>query len=83
MPKTTCGNGSPTTTFGAPTGDKEFKGVSPLSVNDGTKLFELEGEMELLADPENTHIYWLTWEQTNSFSQYHIRSPCGSSCLTT
>ena len=24
LPKKTCGNGSPTTTYGAPTGDKEF-----------------------------------------------------------
>ena len=51
MPKKTCG--SPTTTYGAPTGDKEFNviRVSRLSFNDRTKSFEFEVELELLADP--------------------------------
>ena len=74
LPKKTCGNGSPTTTYGAPTGDKEFNviRVSRLFFNDRTKSFEFEVELELLADPENTHAYWLTWEEMNSFPQYQI-----------
>ena len=74
LPKKTCGNGSPTTTYGAPTADKEFNviRVSQLSFNDRTKSFEFEVELELLADPENTHAYWLTWEEMNSFPQYQI-----------
>ena len=74
LPKKTCGNGSPTTTYGAPTGDKEFHviRVSRLFFNDRTKSFEFEVELELLADPENTHAYWLTWEEMNSFPQYQI-----------
>ena len=74
LPKKTCGNGSPTTTYGAPTGDKEFNviRVSRLFFNDRRKSFEFEVELELLADPENTHTYWLTWEEMNSFPQYQI-----------
>ena len=74
LPKKTCGNGSPTTTYGAPTGDKEFNviRVSRLFFNDRTKSFEFEVELELLADPGNTHAYWLTWEEMNSFPQYQI-----------
>ena len=74
LPKKTCGNGSPTTTYGAPTADKEFNviRVSRLFFNDRTKSFEFEVELELLADPENTHAYWLTWEEMNSFPQYQI-----------
>ena len=74
LPKKTCGNGSPTTTYGAPTGDKEFNviRVSRLFFNDRRKSFEFEVELELLADPENTHAYWLTWEEMNSFPQYQI-----------
>ena len=72
LPKKTCG--SPTTTYGAPTGDKEFNviRVSRLFFNDRTKSFEFEVELELLADPGNTHAYWLTWEEMNSFPQYQI-----------
>ena len=74
LPKKTCGNGSPTTTYGAPTGDKEFNviRVSRLFFNDRTKSFEFEVELELLADRENTHAYWLSWEEMNSFPQYQI-----------
>ena len=74
LPKKTCGNGSPTTTYGAPTADKEFNviRVSRLFFNDRRKSFEFEVELELLADPENTHAYWLTWEEMNSFPQYQI-----------
>ena len=74
LPKKTCGNGSPTTTYGAPTGDKEFNviRVSRLFFNDRTKSFEFEVELEILADPGNTHAYWLTWEEMNSFPQYQI-----------
>ena len=74
LPKKTCGNGSPTTTYGAPTADKEFNviRVSRLFFNDRTKSFEFEVELELFADPENTHAYWLTWEEMNSFPQYQI-----------
>lgn len=74
LPKKTCGNGSPTTTYGAPTADKEFNviRVSRLFFNDRTKSFEFEVELELIADPENTHAYWLTWEEMNSFPQYQI-----------
>jgi hypothetical protein len=46
--------------------------VSRLSFNDRTKSFEFEVELELLADPQNTHAYWLTWEEMNSFPQYQI-----------
>ena len=74
LPKKTCGNGSPTTTYGAPTADEEFNviRVSRLFFNDRRKSFEFEVELELLADPENTHAYWLTWEEMNSFPQYQI-----------
>ena len=74
LPKKTCGNGCPTTTYGAPTGDKEFNviRVSRLFFNDRTKSFEFEVELEILADPGNTHAYWLTWEEMNSFPQYQI-----------
>ena len=74
LPKKTCGNGAPTTTYGAPTGDKEFHvlRVSQLHFNDRTKSFEFEVELELIADPENTHAYWLTWAEMNSFPQYQI-----------
>ena len=74
LPKKTCGKGSPTTTYGAPTADKEFNviRVSRLFFNDRTKSFEFEVELELFADPENTHAYWLTWEEMNSFPQYQI-----------
>ena len=74
LPKKTCGKGSPTTTYGAPTTDKEFNviRVSRLFFNDRTKSFEFEVELELLADSENTHAYWLTWEEMNSFPQYQI-----------
>ena len=74
LPKKTCGNGSPTTTYGAPTGDKEFNviRVSRLFFNDRRKSFEFEVELELIADPENTHAYWLTWAEMNSFPQYQI-----------
>ena len=74
LPKKTCGNGSPTTTYGAPTADKEFNviRVSRLFFNDRRKSFEFEVELELIADPENTHAYWLTWEEMNSFPQYQI-----------
>ena len=46
--------------------------VSRLFFNDRRKSFEFEVELELLADPENTHAYWLTWEEMNSFPQYQI-----------
>ena len=46
--------------------------VSRLFFNDRTKSFEFEVELELIADPENTHAYWLTWEEMNSFPQYQI-----------
>ena len=36
LPKKTCGNGSPTTTYGAPTGDKEFN-VGIIGTNWGAK----------------------------------------------
>ena len=46
--------------------------VSQLSFNDRTKSFEFKVELELIADRENTHAYWLTWEEMNSFPQYQI-----------
>ena len=58
LPEKTCGSGSPTTTYGAPTGDGEFNviRVSRLFFNDRKRSFEFEVELDLVADPNNTHL---------------------------
>ena len=75
MPKKTCGDGSkPTTTkYGAPTGNEKFQigAVVRLAFNSSQFSFGFEFQVEhFFPDDDTVHLFWLTWEEMNSFPQY-------------
>ena len=60
-----------TTTYGAPTVDNGFSVIkmTQMRFNDDTQSFEFEVELEVEGVAS---LYWLTWEEMNSFPQYQI-----------